>query len=272
MTNNNSNKDIEKGRIGIENRYQEIYEENLNPFIEFNKKVCFSCFFRFYSFLFFCFFRFFFFVAFSVFFFSFFCWVFFLQIKILKKEESELKIDIEFNKKVCFSFLLFCFSFSSFFSKKDIEKERIGIGNRYQEIYESKNQTKVLDFSLLFPFPFFLPSFFFHLGSFPFLSFTLIPFYFAFLPFFSLFFIFLFFLVHLFSNFFLGAVKVTPGHDPNDYECGKRNNLQFINILNDDGSLNSEAGKLKERKLKKKRERRKKKKNKKAKKESSCVP
>ena len=39
-----------------------------------------------------------------------------------------------------------------------------------------------------------------------------------------------------------GAVKVTPGHDPNDYACGMRNGLPMINILNDDGSLNENAG------------------------------
>jgi valyl-tRNA synthetase len=39
-----------------------------------------------------------------------------------------------------------------------------------------------------------------------------------------------------------GVVKVTPAHDPEDYECGLRHNLQFINILNDDGTLNSNAG------------------------------
>ena len=39
-----------------------------------------------------------------------------------------------------------------------------------------------------------------------------------------------------------GAVKVTPGHDPTDYEIGKRHNLPVINILNDDGTLNQEAG------------------------------
>jgi valyl-tRNA synthetase len=35
-----------------------------------------------------------------------------------------------------------------------------------------------------------------------------------------------------------GAVKVTPAHDPNDFECGKRNDLELIDILNDDGTLN----------------------------------
>lgn len=39
-----------------------------------------------------------------------------------------------------------------------------------------------------------------------------------------------------------GAVKVTPAHDPNDYACGQRNNLEMINILNPDGTLNAHAG------------------------------
>lgn len=39
-----------------------------------------------------------------------------------------------------------------------------------------------------------------------------------------------------------GAVKITPAHDPNDYEVGKRHKLPFINIMNDDGTLNSHAG------------------------------
>jgi valyl-tRNA synthetase len=34
-----------------------------------------------------------------------------------------------------------------------------------------------------------------------------------------------------------GAVKITPAHDPNDYEVGKRHNLPFINIFNDDGYI-----------------------------------
>jgi valyl-tRNA synthetase len=40
-----------------------------------------------------------------------------------------------------------------------------------------------------------------------------------------------------------GAVKVTPAHDFNDYECGKRHDLAQINILNPDGTLNANAGK-----------------------------
>ncbi|KAF9903992.1 hypothetical protein BX616_001440 [Lobosporangium transversale] len=39
-----------------------------------------------------------------------------------------------------------------------------------------------------------------------------------------------------------GAVKITPAHDFNDYEVGKRHNLEFINILNDDGTLNNNCG------------------------------
>ncbi|KAI0258885.1 tRNA synthetases class I-domain-containing protein [Gloeopeniophorella convolvens] len=39
-----------------------------------------------------------------------------------------------------------------------------------------------------------------------------------------------------------GAVKITPAHDPNDYEVGVRHKLDFINILNDDGTFNANAG------------------------------
>ncbi len=39
-----------------------------------------------------------------------------------------------------------------------------------------------------------------------------------------------------------GCVKITPAHDPNDYEVGKRANLPMINILNPDGTLNAQAG------------------------------
>ena len=43
-------------------------------------------------------------------------------------------------------------------------------------------------------------------------------------------------------EFGTGAVKITPAHDPNDYEVGMRHNLPFINILNDDGTLNENVG------------------------------
>ncbi len=39
-----------------------------------------------------------------------------------------------------------------------------------------------------------------------------------------------------------GCVKITPAHDPNDYEVGLRRSLPMINILNPDGTLNAEAG------------------------------
>jgi len=45
-------------------------------------------------------------------------------------------------------------------------------------------------------------------------------------------------------DFGTGAVKVTPAHDPNDFEIGNRHNLEKLNILNDDGSLNENAGKF----------------------------
>ncbi|KAL2250611.1 UNVERIFIED_CONTAM: Valine--tRNA ligase, mitochondrial 1 [Sesamum indicum] len=43
-------------------------------------------------------------------------------------------------------------------------------------------------------------------------------------------------------NFGTGAVKITPAHDPNDFEVGKRHNLEFINIFTDDGNINSNGG------------------------------
>jgi valyl-tRNA synthetase len=46
-------------------------------------------------------------------------------------------------------------------------------------------------------------------------------------------------------EFGTGVVKVTPAHDPNDFEIGKRHDLPEINILNTDGSLNENAGKFK---------------------------
>ena len=43
-------------------------------------------------------------------------------------------------------------------------------------------------------------------------------------------------------EFGTGCVKVTPAHDPNDFEMGQRHNLPMINIMNKDGSLNENAG------------------------------
>lgn len=45
-------------------------------------------------------------------------------------------------------------------------------------------------------------------------------------------------------NFGTGAVKITPAHDPNDFALGKRHNLAFVNILNEDGTMNKNAGKF----------------------------
>ena len=45
-------------------------------------------------------------------------------------------------------------------------------------------------------------------------------------------------------DFGTGAVKITPAHDPNDYECGKRHNLEFINIFTDDGKINENGGEI----------------------------
>lgn len=43
-------------------------------------------------------------------------------------------------------------------------------------------------------------------------------------------------------EFGTGALKITPGHDPNDYAIGNKYSLPIINIMNKDGSLNSNAG------------------------------
>ncbi|MBQ8982088.1 MAG: valine--tRNA ligase [Lachnospiraceae bacterium] len=45
------------------------------------------------------------------------------------------------------------------------------------------------------------------------------------------------------KEFGTGCVKITPAHDPNDFEVGKRHNLEEINIMNDDATINSLGGK-----------------------------
>ncbi|MBP3468232.1 MAG: valine--tRNA ligase [Lachnospiraceae bacterium] len=45
------------------------------------------------------------------------------------------------------------------------------------------------------------------------------------------------------KEFGTGCVKITPAHDPNDFEVGKRHNLEEINILNDDATINEIGGK-----------------------------
>lgn len=43
-------------------------------------------------------------------------------------------------------------------------------------------------------------------------------------------------------EFGTGVVKITPAHDPNDFEVGKRHNLPQINVMNDDGTINENGG------------------------------
>ncbi|MEG9429585.1 MAG: valine--tRNA ligase [Christensenellaceae bacterium] len=43
-------------------------------------------------------------------------------------------------------------------------------------------------------------------------------------------------------EFGTGAVKITPAHDPNDFEVGLRHNLPVVKVLNDDGTMNGNAG------------------------------
>ena len=38
-------------------------------------------------------------------------------------------------------------------------------------------------------------------------------------------------------EFGTGAVKITPAHDHNDYDCGKRHNLPFVEMMDDDGNV-----------------------------------
>lgn len=38
-------------------------------------------------------------------------------------------------------------------------------------------------------------------------------------------------------SFGTGAVKITPAHDHNDYECGKRHSLPFVEMINDEGNI-----------------------------------
>ena len=45
------------------------------------------------------------------------------------------------------------------------------------------------------------------------------------------------------KEFGTGCVKITPAHDPNDFEVGKRHNLPEINIMNDDATMNEKCGK-----------------------------
>ncbi|MCM8772847.1 MAG: valine--tRNA ligase [Candidatus Omnitrophica bacterium] len=46
-------------------------------------------------------------------------------------------------------------------------------------------------------------------------------------------------------EFGTGAVKITPAHDPNDFEIGQKHNLDFVIIMNEEGIMNENAGKFK---------------------------
>ncbi|MBD5460130.1 MAG: valine--tRNA ligase [Lachnospiraceae bacterium] len=45
-------------------------------------------------------------------------------------------------------------------------------------------------------------------------------------------------------EFGTGVVKITPGHDPNDFEVGRRHQLPVINVMNDDATINANGGKF----------------------------
>lgn len=44
-------------------------------------------------------------------------------------------------------------------------------------------------------------------------------------------------------EFGTGCVKITPAHDPNDFEVGRRHQLELVNVMNDDATMNENAGK-----------------------------
>ncbi|MDE6597821.1 MAG: valine--tRNA ligase [Clostridia bacterium] len=48
---------------------------------------------------------------------------------------------------------------------------------------------------------------------------------------------------HADMEFGTGVVKITPAHDPNDFEVGMRHNLPIVRVMNDDGTMNANAGK-----------------------------
>ncbi len=48
---------------------------------------------------------------------------------------------------------------------------------------------------------------------------------------------------HADPEFGTGAVKITPAHDPNDFLVGNRHNLERINTMNEDATMNENAGK-----------------------------
>lgn len=48
--------------------------------------------------------------------------------------------------------------------------------------------------------------------------------------------------MEIFFIFLFCHLQITPAHDPNDFDVGRRHNLEFINIFTDDGKINQEGG------------------------------
>ncbi len=48
---------------------------------------------------------------------------------------------------------------------------------------------------------------------------------------------------HVDPEFGTGAVKVTPAHDPNDFDMGLKHNLEFISVIDIEGKMTKDAGK-----------------------------
>lgn len=46
-------------------------------------------------------------------------------------------------------------------------------------------------------------------------------------------------------SFGTGAVKITPAHDHNDYDCGKRHNLPFVEMMDDEGNITGVSAQFK---------------------------
>ena len=44
------------------------------------------------------------------------------------------------------------------------------------------------------------------------------------------------------TDFGTGALKITPGHDPNDFEIGRRHELDEVSVIGEDGRMTAEAG------------------------------
>jgi len=44
------------------------------------------------------------------------------------------------------------------------------------------------------------------------------------------------------TDFGTGCLKITPGHDPNDFEIGRRHGLGEIGVIGEDGRMNEESG------------------------------